>query len=97
MNGIRPKLRRIVSDPCALVVVVGHGDRLTRLRVEQREAVLSAHGGTIIVADHGGISDDLASGMIEVLSAMCVDMCSGSGARNQVVRAAMPAGAVAGG
>lgn len=97
LNGIRPNLRRIVSDPCALVVVVGHGDRLTRLRVEQLEAVLSAHGRTIIVADHGEISDVLASGMMEALSAMCVGMYSGSGAGNLVMRAAMHAEAVAGG
>jgi putative resolvase len=51
LNGKRPKLRRILSDPSASVVVVEHRDRLARFGVEQLEAALSAHGRKVVVAD----------------------------------------------
>ena len=44
LNGKRPKLRRILSDPSALVVVVEHRDRLARFGVEHLEAALSTQG-----------------------------------------------------
>jgi putative resolvase len=34
MNGSRPKLQRILSDPCVTVIVVEHRDRLARFGVE---------------------------------------------------------------
>lgn len=51
LDGKRPKLRRILSDPCAWVIVVEHRDRLARLGVEHREAALSAQGRRVIVAE----------------------------------------------
>lgn len=59
LNGKRPKLRRILSDPSASVVVVEHRDRLARFGVEHLEAALSAQGRRIIVADQGETVDDL--------------------------------------
>ncbi|MDN5744376.1 MAG: IS607 family transposase [Nocardioidaceae bacterium] len=44
LNGKRPKLRRVLSDPSASVVVVEHRDRLARFGVEHLEAALAAHG-----------------------------------------------------
>lgn len=44
LNGKRPKLRRILSDPDARVIVVEHRDRLARFGVEHLEAALSAQG-----------------------------------------------------
>ena len=53
LNGKRPKLRRVLSDPSAGVVVVEHRDRLARFGVEHLEAALAAHGRKIVVADPG--------------------------------------------
>ena len=47
----RPKLRRILSDRDAKVIVVEHRDRLARFGVEHLEAALSAQGRRIVVAD----------------------------------------------
>ena len=59
LNGKRPKLRRILSDPDARVIVVEHRDRLARFGVEHLEAALSAQGRRIVVADPGETTDDL--------------------------------------
>ena len=54
LNGKRPKLRRILSDPSATVVAVEHRDRLAGFGVEHLEAALGAgHGRRIVVADSG--------------------------------------------
>lgn len=87
LNGKRPKLRRILSDPSASVVVVEHRDRLARFGVEHLEAALSAHGRTIIVADRGETTDDLVRDMIEVLTSMCARLYGRRGARNRAMRA----------
>jgi putative resolvase len=42
LNGNRPRLRRILSDPSATVMVVEHRDRLARFGVEHLEAALVA-------------------------------------------------------
>ncbi len=87
LNGKRPKLRRILSDPSASVVVVEHRDRLARFGIEHLEAALSAHGRTIIVADRGETTDDLVRDMIEVLTSMCARLYGRRGARNRAMRA----------
>src|SRR3981189_1783693 len=71
LNGKRPKLRRVLSDPDAKVIVVEHRDRLARLGVEHLEAALSAQGRRIVVADPAETTDDLVRDMIEVLTSMC--------------------------
>jgi putative resolvase len=50
LNGKRPKLRGILSDPDGKVVVVEHRDRLARFGVEHLEAVLAAQGRRIVAA-----------------------------------------------
>lgn len=87
VNGERPKLRRILSDPSVSVVVVEHRDRLARLGVEHLEAALSAQGRRIIVADQGETVDDLVRDMIEVLTSMCACLYGRRGARNRAMRA----------
>lgn len=42
LNGKRPKLERILSDPSARVVLVEHGDRLALFGVESLEAAVAA-------------------------------------------------------
>lgn len=86
LNGKRPKLRRVLSDPSASVVVVEHRDRLARFRVGYREAALAAHGRRIVVADPGESTDDLVRDMIEVLTSLCARLYGRRGARNRAMR-----------
>ena len=87
LNGKRPKIRRVLSDPSASVVIVEHRDRLARFGVEHLEAALSAQGRRIIVADQGETVDDLVRDMIEVLTSMCARLYGRRGARNRAMRA----------
>jgi putative resolvase len=87
LSGKRPKLRRILSDPSASVVVVEHWDRLARFGVEHLEAALSAQGRRVVVADAGETDDDLVRDMIEVLTSMCARLYGRRGARNRAMRA----------
>jgi len=87
LNGKRPKLRRILSDPSASVVVVEHRDRLARFGADHLEAALSAHGRRVVVADPGETTDDLVRDMIEVLTFMCARLYGRRGARNRAMRA----------
>ena len=87
LNGKRPKLRRVLSDPAATVIVVEHRDRLARFGVEHLEAALSAQGRRIVVADPGETNDDLVRDMIEVLTLMCARLYGRRGARNRAMRA----------
>lgn len=87
LNGKRPQLRRLLSDPSVSVVVVEHRDRLARFGVEHLEAVLSAHGRKVVVADPGETTDDLVRDMIEVLTSMCARLYGRRGARNRAMRA----------
>jgi putative resolvase len=87
LNGKRPRLRRILSDPDAKVIVVEHRDRLARFGVEHLEAVLAAQGRRIVVADPGETTDDLVRDMIEVLTSMCARLYGRRGARNRAMRA----------
>ena len=87
LDGKRPKLRRILSDPSASVVVVEHRDRLARFGVLHLEAALAAHGRRIVVADPGETTGDLVRDMIEVLTWMCARLSGRRGARNRAMRA----------
>jgi putative resolvase len=87
LNGKRPKLRRILSDPSAVVVVVEHRDRLARFGVEHLEAALSAHGRKVAVADPGETTGDLVRDMIEILTSLCARLYGRRGARNRAMRA----------
>lgn len=87
LNGKRPKLRRVLSDASATVVVVEHRDRLARFGVEHLEAALSAQGRRVVVADSGETTDDLVRDMIDVLTSMCARLYGRRGARNRAMRA----------
>jgi putative resolvase len=87
LNGKRPKLRRVLSDPDAKVIVVEHRDRLARFGVEHLEAGLAAQGRRIVVADPGESTDDLVREVIEVLTSMCARLYGDRGARNRAMRA----------
>ncbi len=87
LNGKRPKLRRILSDPSATVIVVEHRDRLARFGVEHLDAALAAQGRRVLVADPGETADDLVRDMIEVLTSMCARLYGRRGARSRALRA----------
>jgi putative resolvase len=87
LNGKRPKLRRILSDPSAMVIAVEHRDRLARFGVEHLDAALAAQGRRVLVADAEETADDLVRAMIEVLTSMCARLYGRRGARNRALRA----------
>lgn len=87
LNGKRPKLRRILSDPPATVIVVEHRDRLGRFGLAHVDAALAAHGRRLIVADPGETTGNLVRDMIEVLTSMCPRLYGRRGARNRAMRA----------
>jgi putative resolvase len=87
LNGRRPKLRRVLADPRAAMIVVEHRDRLARFGVEELEAALSAQGRRLVVVDPGEASDDLVGDMIEVLTSFCARLYGRRGARNRALRA----------
>jgi putative resolvase len=87
VNGKRPKLRRLLADPQAAVILVEHRDRVARFGVEHLEAALSAQGRRLVVVDPGETGDDLVRDMIEVLTSFCARLYGPRGARNRAMRA----------
>ncbi len=71
LNGHRPKLMRLLSDPKVDAIVVEHRDRLMRFGFEYVEAARSCQGRRIVVVDPGEVKDDLIQDMIEVLTSFC--------------------------
>jgi putative resolvase len=64
LTGRRPRLRRLLADPAATMVVVKHRDRLARLGVEHLEAALSAQARRLVTVDPGEASDDLVGDVV---------------------------------
>jgi putative resolvase len=87
LNDRRPKLRRLLADPKATMIVVEHRDRLARFGVEHLEAALAARARTLVVVDPGETSDDLVGDMIDVLTSFCARLYGRPGARNRALRA----------
>ena len=86
-HGKRPKLRRVLSDAAASMVVVEHRDRLSRFGAGYLEAALSAQGGKVLVADAGETTDDLVRDMIEALTSRCARLYGRRRPRNRALRA----------
>ncbi|MHB1499829.1 MAG: IS607 family transposase [Candidatus Dormibacteria bacterium] len=87
MNGDRPKLRRLLSDPKVTTVVVERRDRLARMNAELVEASLLAHGRRLVVLDSGEVEDDLVRDMVEVLTSFCAHLYGKRSARNRALKA----------
>ncbi len=87
LNGKRPKLRRILSDPSATVIVVEHRDRLARFGVEHLGRGAGRAGPAGAGRRPGETADDLVRDMIEVLTLMCARLYGRRGARNRALRA----------
>jgi putative resolvase len=70
LSGCRRKVRRVLSDPAATVLVVDRRDRLSRFGVEHLEAALSAAwwaaGGA-----RAGRDGDRVRDMTEALTSEC--------------------------
>ena len=87
MNGRRPRLARLLSDPTVKTLVVEHRDRLARFGVENLQSALSAQGRQILVVDDSEFDDDLVRDMTEVLTSFCARLYGKRGARNRALRA----------
>ena len=90
MTGGRPKLRRVLSDPTAMTVVVEHRDRLARFGVEHLEAALAAQGRRLLVVEEAEtaydlVADDLVRDMVEVLTSFCARLYGRRGARDRAL------------
>lgn len=83
MNGQRPKLRRLLSDPTVGIVVIEHRDRPGRMNTELIEAARAASNRRVVVIDDTEIDDDLVRDMIEVLTSFCARLYGRRGARNR--------------
>jgi putative resolvase len=86
-SGKRLKLRRVLSDPDATVIVVDYRDQLARWGVERVEAVLAGHGGRVVIARPGEATDDVVHDRIAVVTSMWAQLCGRRGAGSRVVRA----------
>ena len=83
LNGNRPKLHRLLSDPDVTLLVVEHRDRLARFGVEHLEAALAAHGRSLLVLDNAELDDDLVRDVTEVLTGMCARLYGRRSARKR--------------
>lgn len=86
MNGARPKLRRLLSDPKVTTVVVEHRDRLARMNAELVEAALAANGRRLVVLEPDEVSNDLMQDMIDVLTSFCARLYGRRSARNRAMK-----------
>jgi putative resolvase len=82
LSGKRPKLRRILSDPSASVVIVEH-----------RIGWLASGASTSRPRSARRAGDDLVRDMIDVLTSMCARLYRRRGARNRAMRAVAAAAA----
>jgi len=87
LNGHRPKLMKLLSDPSISAIVVEHKDRLMRFGAEYVEAALKAQGRRLIVVDPAEVKDDLVQDMIEVLTLFCARLYGRRSARNKAKKA----------
>lgn len=86
LNGHRPKLMKLMSDPAIMAIVVEHRDRLMRFG-EYVEAALAAHGRRLIVIEPDEVKDDLVQDMIEVLTSFCARLYGRRSAKNKAKKA----------
>lgn len=87
MNGNRPKLRKMLSDPQITMIVVEHRDRLGRMNTELVEAALGAVGRSIRVVEEGEVDDDLVRDVTEVLTSFCARLYGRRSAKRRAERA----------
>src|SRR5258706_12514750 len=59
LNGKRPELAKLLSDPQVSTIVVEHRDRLARFGVEHLTCALQATGRRLVVIEDAEVADDL--------------------------------------
>ena len=87
LNGRRPRLMELLSDPGVQAIVVELRDRLMRFGSEYVESALAAQGRRLVVANVREVKDDLVQDMIEVLTSFCARLYGRRSARNRARRA----------
>ncbi len=83
MNGQRPKIRRLLSDPAIGTIVIEHRDRLGRMNTELIESALAASNRRVVVIDDTEVEDDLVRDMTEVLTSFGARLYGRRGAQNR--------------
>lgn len=87
LNGGRPKLMRLLTDPDVSTIVVEHRDRLARFGSEYIEGALAASGRRLVVVEEAETTDDLVQDMIEVMTSLCARLYGPRSAKNRAARA----------
>ena len=87
LNGHRPKLMKLLSDPSVSLIIVEHRDRLMRFGSEYVESSLRAHGRQLIIMDQSELKDDLVQDMMEVLTSFCARLYGKRSAANKARKA----------
>ncbi len=87
LNGGRPKLMRLLTDPEVSAIVVEHRDRLARFGSEYIEGAMAASGRRLIVVEEAETTDDLVQDMIEVMTSLCARLYGRRSAKNRAARA----------
>lgn len=91
LNGRGTMLGKLLGDPKVSVIVVERRDRLAWFGVEYLEAVLAAHGRSVVVLDETELADELARDLTEVLTVVCARLY---GRRSAARRAAAAVAAI---
>ena len=87
MSGRRGKPGRLLADPAAARIAIGHRDRLASFGAGHLQAVLAGQGRQIMILGSGEVGDGLAGDMAEVLTSFCAWLCGRRGAGNRALRA----------
>lgn len=87
LNGGRPKLMRLLTDPDVSAIVVEHRDRLARFGSEYIEGAMAASGRRLVVVEEAETTDDLVQDMIEVMTSLCARLYGRRSAKNRAARA----------
>lgn len=93
LNGGRPKLMRLLTDPDVSAIVVERRDRLARFGSEYIEGAMAASGRRLIVVEEAETTDDLVQDMIEVITSLCARLYGRRSAKNRAARAVAAAAA----
>lgn len=87
LNGGRPKLMRLLTDPDISTIVVEHRDRLARFGSEYVEGAMAASGRRLVVMEEAEMGDDLAQDLVEVMTSLCARLYGRRSAKNRAARA----------
>ncbi len=87
LNGNRPKLMKLLSDPGVSIIVVEHRDRFMQFGSEYVESSLRAQGRQLVIVDQSELKDDLVQDMIEVLTLFCARLYGRRSASNRAKKA----------